>query len=375
MKKNLLAALSLGAFFFLASGAVADELAVPANGDATGKAAEEEVFIYTIVPHDTLWDISQKFLNNPFKWPKLWRINPYIKNPDLIYPGNLVRITPNGIEIISRKEVDVSGLPVVKLEPEKENIVVLEPPPEPVVVPPPPPPPMFASDRIPRAGFITDRDLGAAGTLIGPRETKLMMTSGDDVYVSFAPDVTARKGDTFSIFKVGEAIKHPDTGEKLGNMIDVLGRLTITGAEGEVLVARIGESFKEIGEGVLLKPFAEPVTEVEITNPESDVEGYVVASLEHTEQISEANIVYIDRGTDDGLLTGNVMRVYRPAGTVKDPMNKGKTLELPPLELGTLIVTEADDKTSSALVIDSLRPIVWGDRVNTVRAERITGKK
>lgn len=373
MKKNLLAALSLGAFFLLAPSAGADELAVPSGGQGgASPAAEEEVFIYTIVPHDTLWDISDKFLKNPFKWPKLWRLNPYIKNPDLIYPGNIVRITPDGIEVISGKEAEIGKLPVVSLEPEKEALVVLEPEPEPVV---PPPPPSFSSNEIPRAGFISDKDLDASGVLVGPRETKEMMNSGDEVFVSFSEGVTANEGDGFSIFRVGEAIKHPVTGKKLGNVIDIVGSLTVKGSDGDVMVARIDNSFKEIEAGARLKPFMQPVTEVEITDPEAEVEGYVVASLEHTENLSEANVVYIDRGASDGVRAGNVMRVFRKTEPVKDPVNKGKKLTLPALELGKLIVVEAGERTSAGVVIESFRPIVWGDRVSTIPAGQAPGKK
>src|SRR5712691_9080250 len=49
---------------------------------------------YTIVKGDTLWDLSQKFLNNPWYWPKIWSLNPGIENPHWIYPGNKLRIVP-----------------------------------------------------------------------------------------------------------------------------------------------------------------------------------------------------------------------------------------------------------------------------------------
>src|SRR5438270_4386689 len=49
---------------------------------------------YTITKGDTLWDLSQKFLNNPWYWPKIWSLNPAIENPHWIYPGNKLRIVP-----------------------------------------------------------------------------------------------------------------------------------------------------------------------------------------------------------------------------------------------------------------------------------------
>ena len=41
---------------------------------------------------DTLWDISALFLKQPWLWPKLWRLNPEVNNPHLIYPGDILRL-------------------------------------------------------------------------------------------------------------------------------------------------------------------------------------------------------------------------------------------------------------------------------------------
>ncbi len=368
MKRDLLAALSLGAVLLMSTGAVADNLAVPSSQKAAANAKDEDVFIYTIVRHDTLWDISERFLKNPFKWPRIWKINPYIKNPDLIYPGDVVKITPDGMEIITKHKIDVSKLPVVNLTPEKEQVVVLEPPPKPYVPPPPPPPPAFTSDAIRRAGFITKKGLDAAGEIIGPIEPRVMLSNEDDVYITVTDKAAVKPGDRFNIFRLDKVICQPKTGDELGNMVEILGSLTVKSVEGDVVLAHIDNSYKEIEAGAKLQPYVPPVKKVEITKSSGDVDGYVVASLEHTEQISDSDVLYIDKGTADGIGKGNVMRVYRPSGKVKDPMGKGK-LQLPPVELGTLIVTDAEEHTASGVVIKSLRPIVWGDRVTTVKAQ------
>src|SRR3972149_2235798 len=55
-------------------------------------AQQEDYKEYTVKKGDTLWDISSKEIIDPFLWPKVWKENPTVKNPDLIYPGQKIRI-------------------------------------------------------------------------------------------------------------------------------------------------------------------------------------------------------------------------------------------------------------------------------------------
>ena len=65
---------------------------------------------YIVKKGDTLWDISSVFLNQPWLWPKLWRLNPEIKNPHLIYPGDTISLIfdENGEPQLLLKQVKVN---------------------------------------------------------------------------------------------------------------------------------------------------------------------------------------------------------------------------------------------------------------------------
>ncbi|MBN1576708.1 MAG: LysM peptidoglycan-binding domain-containing protein [Chitinispirillaceae bacterium] len=54
-------------------------------------AADQDA-TYVIKPGDTLWDLAFQFLGDPFQWQRIWEVNSYITNPDLIYPGNRLQI-------------------------------------------------------------------------------------------------------------------------------------------------------------------------------------------------------------------------------------------------------------------------------------------
>lgn len=64
------------------------ELVVIEEGSKKKKFQE---YIHTVVKGDTLWTIASKYLGNPFLYNALAE-NSAIKNPDLIYPGDRVRI-------------------------------------------------------------------------------------------------------------------------------------------------------------------------------------------------------------------------------------------------------------------------------------------
>ena len=51
-------------------------------------ASAQDSRIYIITQGDTLWDIANSELKDPFLWPLIWKENPFITNPDLIYPGD-----------------------------------------------------------------------------------------------------------------------------------------------------------------------------------------------------------------------------------------------------------------------------------------------
>jgi hypothetical protein len=45
---------------------------------------------YIVKEGDTLWDLSDEFLHDPFAWPDLWENNRHIQDPHWIYPGDSI---------------------------------------------------------------------------------------------------------------------------------------------------------------------------------------------------------------------------------------------------------------------------------------------
>lgn len=63
--------------------------------DMNAPVPEPDVEYYTIVSGDSLSKIAKHFYNNAMDYPKLFEANrEVIKDPDLIYPGQKIRIPP-----------------------------------------------------------------------------------------------------------------------------------------------------------------------------------------------------------------------------------------------------------------------------------------
>src|SRR3954469_13455525 len=72
--------------FFLASGSL---LGQPSQGPLALKPDAPDR--YVVVRGDTLWAISQRYTDSPWRWPDLWNMNKdQIRNPHLIYPGYII---------------------------------------------------------------------------------------------------------------------------------------------------------------------------------------------------------------------------------------------------------------------------------------------
>lgn len=63
----------------------------PAESLSNQVPPANDAIVHRVIPGDTLWDIAEHYLGDPFQYPELARLSQ-IRNPDLIYPGDIIRI-------------------------------------------------------------------------------------------------------------------------------------------------------------------------------------------------------------------------------------------------------------------------------------------
>lgn len=359
----------------------------------------EEGYVYIVKHGDTLWDISARFLNNPWLWPKVWEQNRYITNPHLIFPGDPVAlgVTPPAVAVAPTPEVKVAeaplppveGIPPAAAQPALTSEEMAAAPGE------APPPPVPAEEgltqeemaaipeeeeasigeiiKIEEVGegnlyyssanavsFVTPEELEASGSIVGSKIERKMFGQHDEVYVKTIED--AQLGQRYTVFRTEGKLQHPVTGETLGYNIKVLGEVEITEKDKETSKAKIIMSYDVIRKDDRLNPVEEVTTEIVLKSSEQQLEGYIVATQENLKFTGEGQIVYIDKGISDGITEGNIFTIYRPARRLKDKIS-GEEVESPVEILGKIVVVRARENVSTALITKSKKEISRGDHI------------
>ena len=84
---------------------------------------------YVVKRGDTLWDIAGRFLQRPWLWPEIWQANPQVKNPHLIYPGDVLSLAyldRVAMQPGQRSEGPVNAVPLAEIEPFLKDLRIVD---------------------------------------------------------------------------------------------------------------------------------------------------------------------------------------------------------------------------------------------------------
>lgn len=309
---------------------------------------------YTVKQHDTLWDISQRYTDDPWQWPEIWYQNSQIENPHLIFPGDVIGLVSINGE--SRVTVTTRGAAsrTVKLQPSAR----IEPIDSAI--------PAIPQDAI--RGFLrhhqvtTEEQLAKAPRVIAGREGRSMMGSDDTIYArgKFGETIPA----SYGVFRRGQVYRDPKTNEVLGLEALEIGQAEVQAKDNDILTLKLTHTNQQVAAGDLLLPTEDRslVSSYLPKPPSKVVDGQILAVSGGVSQIGQYDVVVLNRGIRDGLDTGSVLAVNK-TGTVIFDRVVGEKVRLPDEQAGSLMVFRAYDKMSYGLVMRATQAMRVGDKI------------
>ena len=339
---HILSALVLSVAGLLAAGSAS-------AADTPPQLVESVPGRYVVVPGDTLWDISAKFLKEPWRWPEIWRMNrAEIKNPHRIYPGDVIVL-----------ERDANGQPYLRLETKLKPEIQSEPLSSAIpAIPPNVVEPFIASPL-----FVEQNTLQTAPRIVATQLDRVFLGQGDAAYVEGA-DPNQKQ---WQVFRNGQALNDPEFPDRiLGYEAFDLGS-AIQMTPGNPAVFEITTAKREIGYGDRLVPASRPrLVDYVPHAPDRSIDGRVVSVYGGVGTGGRLSIISINRGSADGLEVGHVLALeHNRVVTHRDDEGPQKSVTIPPERFGLIFVFRIFEHVSYALIVQSYGPTEVNDFVRT----------
>jgi len=341
--------------------------------DDTQGALEPVPDIHLVRRGDTLWDLCNRYYQNPWAWPKIWSYNPQVVNPHWIYPGDQLRLTNatgdgrQALSLAPRQTTTIGGGSLLN---RRSQIVAGT---------------VFLRDQ----GYIGDPKRDVWGELIGSDEEQMMLAEGNHVVLSLRPGVTVSRGQELTVFNsVRQPQKVPGARKPAGEIVAIRGTVKVIDFNPETHMARamLTESLDVVERGAMVGPVGRRFDVVPPLKTSAKVSARVLTSIYPNVYIARDQIAFLDKGSEDGLLQGSRLFVlrkgdsWRASLTTTSKMTTRRMLINSPEEaafeetpihgdndkfpedtIAELRVLRTEKYSSIALVTESKREVVSGD--------------
>ena len=236
---------------------------------------------------DTLWDICETYYGDSHLWPKLWEMNPFVTNPHLLKPGDvLVLFDQDDLakkRVIEPIEKDVS--PVARMQGlDISGLIKPE-----------------------AMGYFSFVNVEGWGFIEATTSSKLGLIQGDIAFVRFEKNAdTIRKGQEFAIVTSSPLVRHPVTDRPLGYVVSTRGKLVIKERIRDAYFrAEVTRIYSELGVGSLVMPATPTSSCIQPVATDPKLYGNIVALKDNYAVVGQYSVVYLDSGFKDGVKQGN----------------------------------------------------------------------
>jgi hypothetical protein len=333
---------------------------------------------YTVKRGDTLWDIAGRFLKKPWLWPEIWQANPQVKNPHLIYPGDVLSLAyldRVAVQPGPRQEAPINAISLDEVKPFLKDLRVVDDFHQmPYVV-------GLEDDRLRRAQLLVYvRNLhaqpGERFLVVRPtqRYTHLDRNACCDI---FHKDDLDFRGDTIKDTQNfwTDAVTGHHGKELLGYELQQMAVGTVTRGEVggvEATTLRLDDEGREVRVGDRLIPVEPQTYDLQFfPHPPKQQFEYgrarVLAVADLLTTGGPHDVIALSVGKREGVDNGTVFSVWRVGSNVvdkveyganrtEDTVPRGSKVRLPDEYASHVMVFRTFDKVSYALVMDSYKP-------------------
>jgi hypothetical protein len=293
---------------------------------------------YVVQVGDTLWDIAETFLKDPWFWPEIWYVNPDIVNPHLIYPGDVLGLVYiDGQPRITNVRGSAYRMsPQARVTPLTEAVNSI---------------PYEAVAAFLSSGVILEKDQAdSLPYLVDMRGEHLVAAAGNEVYVrGLGNDIP---GTRYNVVHIGDPLTDPDDNRLIGYQGLLVGDGVLRRG-GDPATVALTDSAQEVLRGDRLIPDSVDIPLNFFPRaPSSAIDGRIISVVGGVTQIGQYQVVVMNRGSADGLAVGDVLSVFQTGEVIKD-LVKGGTVRLPDEEAGTVMVFKTYDRISYGLVMEA----------------------
>ena len=251
---------------------------------------------YIVVPGDTLWGISGRFLKDPWRWPQLFELNKdQIKNPHRIYRGDVIVLDRQAgrARVVPMETVVLT--PKARAEPREVEAI-------------PSIPPAAIEPFLTQPLVMDQSTLDAAARIVATQENRVTLGPGARAY---ARGINDSVDEYWQMFRPGALLLDPDTNEPLGYEAIYLGDARVV-RSGEVSILEIVKSNQEVNIGDRMFPAPKPSFPRYVPRaPDKPIHGRVISAYRGLAEVGTNDVVTLNRGMRDGLEVGAVLAVFR----------------------------------------------------------------